>query len=330
MDKRAVRLFAVVVISLTCDLAFGSSPSEQPIQIDGPDGPIRGVLTQLNDHGDQPTILIVPGSGPTDLDGNNKYGITAAPYRMLAADLGVHNIAVARFNKRGIGSSAGAMRDPNDVTMQDYSDDVSAWVRLLKTKTRNSCIWLLGHSEGGVIALLAAQKNADVCGLVLIASPGRPLATVIREQLTRNPANAPILDAANEAIHELENGRQFDDATLPAPLMPLFAHKVQRFLISEMAIDPAVLASNAHKPILVVQGTNDLQVTMEDAQKLAASASRATLAKISGMNHVMKVVANHDNAANLAAYGNPDLPLAPNLVDTIVKFINSHPGKSQR
>src|ERR1700722_14414677 len=271
MVKPAAWLSVVVAVYLSGDLALGSSLSEQPIEIDGPQGPIHGVLTQPNDRGAHPAVLIIPGSGPTDLDGNNKFGITAAPYRMLATDLGAHHIAVARFNKRGIGSSAGAMRDVNDVTMQDYSADVGAWIRLLKTTTGNSCIWLLGHSEGGVIALLAAQRNADVCGLLLVASPGRPFATMIREQLARNPANAPFLDAANEAIHELENGHQFDDATLPAPLKPLFANKVQGFLISDMALDPAVLATNAHTLILVVQGTNDLQVTMEDAEKLASS-----------------------------------------------------------
>src|SRR5208283_1462573 len=105
------------------------------------------------------------------------------------------------------------------------------------------CVWLLGHSEGALVALVAAQDPTNICGLVLIAGAGRPLADIIREQLEANPANAPVLPEALAALDKLAAGKHVDVAGMNPALLPLFAPAVQDFLIDELSYDPAKLVA---------------------------------------------------------------------------------------
>ena len=119
------------------------------------------------------------------------------------------------------------------------------------------CVWLLGHSEGGLIALAAAQQPHGICGLILVASPGRKLGAVLREQLQANPANAPLLPQALAAIDTLEAGKPVDVAGMPAPLLALFRPQVQPFLIDLLKQDPQALVGHTTMPVLIVQGGKD-------------------------------------------------------------------------
>jgi pimeloyl-ACP methyl ester carboxylesterase len=270
-------------------------------------------------------VLIIPGSGPTDRDGNSPLGIRAASYRLLAEGLAARGIGSVRIDKRGMFGSAAAAADANAVTVADYAADVRTWVETIRAKTKAPCVWLLGHSEGGLMALAAAARAPQgVCGLVLVAAPGRKLGTVLREQLRANPANAPLLDEALGAIAKLEAGERVDAARLHPALMPLFAPPVQGFLISLMAQDPAALLARFDGPVLVVQGRRDLQVAAADAERLAAARSGVKLAMLDGVNHALKQVASDDRAANMATYADPDMPLAPGVVEAIASFLAAH------
>ena len=148
------------------------------------------------------------------------------------------------------------------------------------------------------------------------------MGAVIREQLRANPANAPILDEALAALSELEAGRRVDTTSMTPALLSLFAPQAQDYLISIINIDPVEAVQRVNKPTLVIQGTTDLQVTVEDA-RLLNKARRTTLKLIDGMNHVLKE-APADPTANLATYADPFLPLAPKLVSRIKDFIEDH------
>src|SRR5262249_10810047 len=137
-------------------------------------------------------VLIIPGSGPTDRDGNSPLGIRASPYKLLAEGLAAKGITSVRIDKRGIFGSASAVPDANAVTIAHFAADVHGWVEVIRGKTGASCVWLLGHSEGGLVALASRQSASEVCGLILVAAPGRPLGQVLREQLKSNPADAPL------------------------------------------------------------------------------------------------------------------------------------------
>jgi len=318
---RRAALLACVAALLAAPLhAENAGGKAMPIEVAGPQGPLAGTL--LRPSGAQTAAaLILPGSGPTDRNGNNPLGVKAAPYRLLAEGLAARGIATVRIDKRGMFGSAKAVPDPNAVTIPDYVTDTSAWVQAIRAKTGAPCVWLIGHSEGGLVALAAAQQGEGLCGLMLVAAPGRPLGEVIRDQLRANPFNAPLLPPAEAAIDALTAGQRVDPATLPQPLLPLFRPEVQGFLISAFALDPAALAAKVKLPMLVVQGGKDIQVPVADAERLAAANPAAKLAVLPGVNHVLKDVAGDSRADNVATYAAPDLPLGDGVVATIAGFI---------
>ncbi|WP_396333698.1 alpha/beta hydrolase [Burkholderia anthina] len=290
------------------------------IEAPGPAGPLRGTL--LSPAGsDAPVVLIVPGSGPTDRNGNGPIGLQASTYRMLADGLLSKGIASVRIDKRGMYGSASAIPDANDVTLGDYAADVRAWVTAIRTQTGASCVWVLGHSEGGLVALSAAQQADGMCGLILVSTAGRPLGQVLRQQLRSNPANAPILANAMAILESLEAGKTVDASGIDPALMPLFRPQVQRFLMSELTVDPATLLAGCRKPVLIVQGTRDIQVAVEDAQLLQRANPRAELALVADANHVLKTVRTQALEDNLAAYSDPERPLADGVVEAISAFV---------
>jgi pimeloyl-ACP methyl ester carboxylesterase len=270
-----------------------------------------------------PVVLIIPGSGPTDRDGNNPGGLLAAPYRLLAESLALRGITTVRIDKRGLAGSAGATPDGNAVTISDYVSDVRAWTTVVKQLTKAPCIWLLGHSEGGLIAMAATKTERDICGLILVSAPGRPMGEVIREQLKANPANAPLLDQALTAIDTLEAGKRVDTANMAAPLLRLFDPRVQGFLIDAFAYDPAKLLAGYTKPVLIVQGLRDIQVQEADARMLKRADPQATLALLPEVNHVLKTVTSDDRSANIATYSNASLPISASVVDAISAFLQT-------
>ena len=269
-----------------------------------------------------PVVLIVPGSGPTDRDGNNPLGMNANTYKHLAEQLAAQGVSTVRVDKRGMFASAGA-GDPNSVTVESYAADYRLWVRVTRTATGAPCVFLLGHSEGALMVSAAAIGQSDVCGLLLVSGAGRAFGDVLQAQLEANPANAPLLEQALAAIRDLEAGQPADRKHFHPAIAWLFDPSLAGFLISVMTADPVELARAAALPTLVIQGTTDLQTTTADARALA-EATGGKLAIIEGVNHVLKE-APSDPALNLASYAKPDLPVAQPVIDAIVDFVREYP-----
>jgi uncharacterized protein len=315
-------ILATIAMAAAIQSGISSQTVRANIAAPGPVGPLQGTLLSPANQG-VPVVLIVPGSGPTDRNGNGPNGIRASTYRLLAEGLLSHGIASVRIDKRGMYGSASAIPDADDVTLDDYAADVHSWVATIRKRTRASCVWLLGHSEGGLVTLVAARRTPDICGLILLSTAGRPLVQIIREQLHSNPANAPILDNAMTVLDALKAGRTVDATKIDPRLMPLFRPQVQRFLMSELALDPATLLAGYTKPVLIVQGLRDLQVSAHDAQLLKQAYPLAELVLIADTNHVLKSVRTADRNENLAAYSNPDLPLADPVIEAISTFVHN-------
>ena len=314
------RLFFMALIVIATPLVAASPLTKSEIDAPGPLGPLKGTLfTSASAHA--PVVLIVPGSGPTDRDGNGAGGLNASTYRLLAEGLAARGIGSLRIDKRGMFGSSGAVADANAVTLDDYARDVHTWIAALLERTETRCVWVLGHSEGGLVGLVAAQRSDDICGLILLSTPGRPLGAVLREQLRANPANAPILDQALSAIASLEGGHRVDPASLNPALLPLFRPEVQGFLINAFTYDPAKLIGAVLVPVLILQGDRDIQVSVDDAKRLKWAAQSATLKIVAHANHVWKTVATDDLGANLATYADPSLPLASGLADEVGAFV---------
>lgn len=308
-----------LLIAAALATAQATAPTERQLAAPGPLAPLAGTLLDAGKRA--PVVVIIPGSGPTDRDGNNPLGVAAASYRLLAEVLAKNGITTVRIDKRGMFGSKAAIANANEVTIADYAADAHAWAKAARAATGVKCVWLLGHSEGSLVALVAGQDRRNLCGVISVSGVGRKFGTVIRDQLTSNPANAPILAPALAALDSLEKGQRVDGNTLPAPLQPLFGEAVQPYLIDLMAQDPARLAASLKLPLLVVQGERDLQVRVEDAQALAAAQRKSRLVLVPGVNHVLKAVATDDRAANFATYADPSLPVSLGVVDAIVAFV---------
>lgn len=317
-----MRYWIIFFLALLMPWPVAAAPVEVSVEAPGPMGPLKGtMLTPEGRNG--PVALIIPGSGPTDRDGNNPLGVKAATYKMIAEGLVAHGISTVRIDKRGMFGSREAVPDADAVTIEDYAADIHSWASSIRRQTGVSCLWLLGHSEGALVALVAAQNAPDICGLLLVSPAGRPVGEVLRDQIKSNPANGPILDQAMKAIDMLEAGHPIDVTGMHPALYRVFRPQVQGFLISEFSYDPAALIASYSKPVLILQGERDIQVKEEDARRLKQADPKADLVLLPTANHLLKLVDSSDLAANLATYIDPSLPLAPGVIDAITGFITS-------
>lgn len=291
------------------------------VSVPGPQGPLEG--TFLDAGKAAPVVVIIPGSGPTDRDGNNPLGVASGTYRLLAEDLAAKGVSSIRIDKRGMFGSKAAIADANKVTIAGYAADAHAWAKKARSLAGTRCAWLAGHSEGALVALAAGQDRRGLCGVIAISGMGRRFGTVLREQLAANPANAPLLAPADKALAELEAGRKVDPETLPAPLAGLFSPAVQDYLIDLVRQDSAKLAASLKLPLLIVHGDKDIQAGMADAHALAAAQAKARLVVVPGVNHVLKTVKDDSRAANVATYADPSLPVAPAVVEAIASFVKA-------
>ena len=299
-------------------LVAAAALASSNVMIAGPQGPLAGTLTDPARRA--PALILIPGSGPTDREGDNPLGVTGGIYRQLAEQLAAKGVATLRIDKRGMFGSKAAIADANAVTIADYVADVRGWTTFLQARGK-SCAWLAGHSEGGLIALAAAQQPTGICGIVLLAAPGRPLGTVLRAQL--RPKLPPAMFAsADAALTRLEQRQRVDPATIPAPLAALFRPAVQGYLIELVTADPARLAAATTLPMLIVLGGTDFQVSVEDARLLAAAHRRAKLVVLPAINHVWRK-APRDPAANAATYGDATIPVDPAVAQSIATFVKA-------
>ena len=288
--------------------------SSQDFMLTTASGQLAGTLLYPASTDQVPLALIIAGSGPTDRDGNNPM-MQNNSLKMLAEGLAAHGIASVRFDKRGVGASKAALQNERDIRFDHMIADVNGWLDTLAADPRFSGITVIGHSEGSTIGMIAAQDDA-VERYISIAGPGTKAADKLKEQLTRQ---APmIMDQALPIFEQLEKGELVEE--VPPLLNALFRPSVQPYLISWFKYDPQAEIAKLDKPVLVVQGTTDLQVSVADAELLLKGNERAEALTIQEMNHVLKA-ATADAGENMATYADPDLPLQAGLVKGIVEFM---------
>ncbi len=314
------KLGAAVAAFLLASSAMAQQavPAGVEVEAAGPDGPLKGTL--LDAGKGAPIAIIIPGSGPTDRDGNNPMGVKAAHLKMLTEGLAAQGVSTIRIDKRGMFGSKGAVAPGGDVRIADYVTDIGNWVAVARAKTGAKCVWLIGHSEGGMVALATAQAQKHLCGVVLAASLGRKMTLVMREQFAKNPGNAPLMPQVTAVLDSIEAGKVGDTSAMHPALAPIFSPANQRYLMDTSAYDPGKLIATYKGPTMIVQGGRDLQTTMDDANAMKAGQPSALLKVFAEMNHLLKD-APADPAGNLATYNDPNLPLTPGLVDAIAGFI---------
>jgi hypothetical protein len=294
-------------------MALVSPTHTDSVSLQTPTGALFGTLIAAGET----AALIIAGSGPTDRDGNSALNLRSNIYKLLAEGLAANGISTLRYDKRGVGASKEAMTAEQDLRFQTYVDDAKGWAHELSVRVGVKRVWLIGHSEGALIGERVAEDNPEICGLILISGAGRKASDVLREQFETSLPE-PLKQQALDAILELESGRQI--ASPPPQLLGLFRPSVQAYMISWLSLDPAAILAALKQPVFILQGDSDIQVSVKDAERLAAARSDTHLTILNGVNHVLKN-APRDRAANLATYNDPDLPLAPKVVDTVANWI---------
>lgn len=261
-------------------------------------------------------VLIIAGSGPTDRDGNGPL-ISTDLHRLMAHGLAAAGHTSLRYDKRGIGESRAKEMREEDLRFSQSVADAAMAIRALAARPGLEGVVALGHSEGALIATLAAAR-APVRGLVLLAGPGRTMAAVMRDQFRAAGLPEPLLGTALAIIDALEAGRTVAD--VPPELAAAFRPSVQPYVISQVAIDPAAALKALTVPVLLVSGGRDLQVGPDDLDALKQARPDARVAVLPEANHIFKR-APEDRAGNIALYGRREAPLDPDLMPAILGFL---------
>ncbi|GAB5518989.1 MAG: alpha/beta hydrolase [Rhodothermales bacterium] len=291
------------------------------VSLDTGSGTLHGTLL-LPDGAATPTpvVLIIAGSGPTDRDGNTNAPTMQAKnnsLKFVAEALAEAGIASLRYDKRGVAASMAAGLSEADLRFEHYAEDAAAWVAMLKDDARFSTVTVLGHSEGALVGLVALDdQRAD--GYVSLAGSGRPARALISSQLSKQ-LPPDLMTEATSIMDTLERGETV--AEVPAVLQSLFRPSIQGYIGSWFAHDPATKIGALDVPVLVIQGSTDIQVSTSDAELLHAAQPNAQFHLVGGMNHVLKAVSG-TLQEQLPSYSDPDLPLHDDLMPKLIAFIN--------
>jgi uncharacterized protein len=244
-------------------------------------------------------------------------GVRPDTLRLLAQALAAEGVPSLRYDKRAIAKSAPAGLKEEDLRFTIAVDDAVAFGKLLARQPGVTCVVIVGHSEGALLASMAAQRM-PVCGVIELAGSGRPMGAVLREQL-RSQLPPALMARSEEALRDLEAGRT--TATIPG-LEALFRPTVQPYLISHVSIDPAKELRAVKAPVLIVQGESDLQISVADARLLAKARPDARLEIVPRVNHVLKT-APPERVDNLATYSDPSLPIPSSILRPIIAFVKA-------
>jgi pimeloyl-ACP methyl ester carboxylesterase len=302
---RALRLALTLLIAV---VAASASAEESKIRV----GAIDAVLTVPSDI-EQPVVaLLIAGSGSTDHDGNGPQ-IKPATLKKLSEQLVARKIATLRYDKRGAGGWKPAFGRPEDFRFKDYVDDAVALVDNLRSSGKFSKVVLVGHSEGGLVAILAASR-VPVDRLVLLATAARKQGDLLKAQLEKK-LSADAFAPVAKAIEAIMAGEIVDPPPRGLAIPPL----MQPSIASAFTADPIDPLLNLVVPTLIVAGGEDHQIARLDFLALSTASPVAKTLWLPPMNHVLVDVA--DEADDLASYNQPERPLDAEMIDAVSAFI---------
>ena len=260
-------------------------------------------------------VILIAGSGLTDRDGNQK-GLTNNSLKYVSEALAKNDIAVFSYDKRIIAQMKSKTVNEAALTFDDFITDATSVLLFFKNKKKYNKIIIAGHSEGSLIGMIAANEKADA--FISLAGAGRTIDAVLVDQITKQ---APFLkEETQKNLDILKSGKTFE---LKNPMLAsIFRESIQSYMISWIQYNPQIEIAKLQMPVLIVNGTKDLQVAVSEAELLKKAKPEAELVLIENMNHIFKVI-NGDDAENMKSYSNPDIPIATKLTSTITTFVKS-------
>lgn len=260
-------------------------------------------------------VILIAGSGPTDRDGNQK-GLTNNSLKYLSEELAKNDIAVFSYDKRIFAQMKSGTANEATLTFDDFITDATSVLLFFKNQKKYNKIIIAGHSEGSLIGMIAANGKADA--FISLAGAGRTIDAVLVEQINKQ---APFLkEETQKNLDILKSGKSFE---LKNPMLAsLFRESIQPYMISWIKYNPQMELAKLQMPILIINGTKDIQVSVQEAELLKKAKPEAELVLIENMNHVFKEIKG-DDAENMKSYSNPDAPIAAKLTSTITTFVKS-------
>ena len=238
--------------------------SEKEVEIKFATGQMAGILTIPKGATNYPVVILVHGSGPADMDetvGPNR------PFKDLAAGLAAKGVATIRYVKRTMVYPS--LFTKTFTVKEEVLDDALAAIALARTipGVNKSQIYLLGHSLGGMLAPRIAALAPDLTGIILVAAPARKLSDIVAEQnkylyVTSGDTSSALRLQFQETANEIDRSRLLklgdiapDSVILSAPAS---------YWVDLNVYDQLASAKKLTKRILVIQGGNDFQVSVQD------------------------------------------------------------------
>lgn len=308
--------------SLFCSLiiAFiGFSYVEEEVELQAEGCTLKGTLTTQDAIATStPLIILIAGSGPTDRDGNNPQAQNNS-LKYVSDFLMEAGYSCLRYDKRAIAGSAIENFDQKELSFDQIISDASEWVNKYAADVRFHKIILAGHSQGSLVALCAANKNENVSGVISLAGAGEPIHKILKWQLSKT-LKIEMQGLVDASLDTLAGGDTLKH--VPDFLSSLFHPTIQPFLISWMKYDPAKEAAKLKVPMLIVNGTTDLQITKKDAELLSEANPSAQFKLIKNMNHVLKFTKSNDIGEQMEIYMDPEIPLHKKFAKVILNWID--------
>jgi pimeloyl-ACP methyl ester carboxylesterase len=307
-----IRFSLFIMILISSMLCFGQTTDFESINLKV-NPLIEGTLLRPANKSKVPIVIIVQGSGPTDRNGNQPMMLNNS-LKLLAQGLKDNGIASFRYDKRIVPMIKNGTLNEESLSFNDFVQDASDALNYFKKSDAFSSYYILGHSQGGLIAAIVAQEGVD--GMVSVAGAGQSIDAVIVDQLERQAPG--LAENAKDAFTDL---RETGKAEKFSPgLISIFRPAIQPFMRSWMLYSPQAELAKVTAPILLINGDNDLQVNTDEADMLKKANPAAKLEIIAGMNHVLKNISGGDSE-NGQSYNNPSLPLHPDLIGILTQFI---------
>ena len=319
-----------LIYSLYLLICFGFLAKAEEVSLESDTGVLYGTLEKPESPINNVAAMIIAGSGPTDRNGNNPLipGKNDS-LKMLAEGLASLGYASLRTDKRGIAKSKSASLEQADVRFETFVTDAVSWIEYLRDEQGFKKIIVIGHSEGSLVSMLAAQDEAvkdSIVSFISVAGAGESAQDIMRSQLAEQ-LSPTMLDGDEEVLVSLENGQlvtELPESIASTPfLATLFQESIQPYLISWFAYDPSKVIAELDLPVFIIQGNHDIQITENNAERLHAASQQSELSIIEGMNHVLKE-APKARKLNIASYSNPDLALADGFIDAIENFLTNN------
>ncbi len=310
MKKRILLLsFCLVLLSVK-----GQNFKETILNIPTAKDSIYGTLLTPKLVAKSSLVILIPGSGPTDRDGNQA-ALKNNSLKYLAEALAEKGISVYRFDKSILYLMKKEGFKEEAILFTQLIDDAKFVGNFFKNENKHERIIIAGHSQGSLIGMLAAKEIADA--YISLAGPGQSIDEVLKEQLLKQVPH--LEESITQTLQKLKKGEK--DPDFNPMLVSIFRMSIQSYLSDWMQYNPQEEIKNLEIPILIINGTKDIQVGEVEAELLHKANAKSQLVLIENMNHIFKEI-KVGLVENQLSYMNPELPIMTELVTVIVAFVN--------